>query len=344
MSARLGLHVERASLRGIAVEGQRVVGQWECEVEMDGWQPALSELFATLRRERVVVRSSVAALGAGLSRTKVLFGLPSLPAKDLEAMVRSNASRFFVGDVAGQVIAVRHAAGGAIADAYDRVAVQTLAQVAQQHHVRRLIVTSTRTIAMHTLGSGDACPPGFEIALAACHLPELPAGPAYEALGAEGAPVSRRRATAACAAVSAAILVLLAAPVVSFRLAGRHAERELAAIAAPYAAAMAVRESRTRADQLHRDVSSFTDRARSPGIALARIAAALPDSAALVSIAMDSAGANLVVVSQRAVDVLASLDTVRAFVAPQLTGPITRERVATGELERAAIRFAWSRR
>lgn len=81
-------------------------------------------------------------------------------------------------------------------------------------------------------------------------------------------------------------------------------------------------------------------------VLLGRLARALPDSAALVSVSVDSSGVQLSVLAPQSTDVVGAFGRVPGFESPTLIGAITREAVRGIDVQRTtlALAFADSRR
>ena len=72
---------------------------------------------------------------------------------------------------------------------------------------------------------------------------------------------------------------------------------------------------------------------------ISTLASSLPDSAAIVSVRVDTLTAQIVVLAPRAATVLTRLERSRVIANPRIVGPITREKVAGREAERVIVRF-----
>jgi len=143
-------------------------------------------------------------------------------------------------------------------------------------------------------------------------------------------------------AISAAATWLLAGVLFTVRLAieRRGVEKELAAADAPLAALHDVRRELRVAETM---VQSLGEARRSRGQALAtlaRVSAAIPDSALLASYTWRSDGTGVVAgASRRAADVLAAVERTHAVTNPRIDGAIVREALAGREWERFTILF-----
>lgn len=125
----------------------------------------------------------------------------------------------------------------------------------------------------------------------------------------------------------------------------KRVDAELAAADAPLAALREVRAEMRSAEAMVRQLADAR-RARGEALAaLARVNAALPDSALLTSYAWRSDGSGILTGSARtATTVLAALERNRAVSSPRIDGAIVREATSGGrEWERFTILFGESR-
>jgi len=120
-------------------------------------------------------------------------------------------------------------------------------------------------------------------------------------------------------------------------------DAELAAAEGPLAALRDVRREMRTAEEM---VISLADARRSRGQALAtlaRLKAAIPDSAVLTSYRWRANGSGVVAgASRRAGDVLAAMERSHAVANPRIEGAILREEIAGREWERFTIVFGAS--
>ena len=72
---------------------------------------------------------------------------------------------------------------------------------------------------------------------------------------------------------------------------------------------------------------------------LAHLAATLPIGTAMTHLQVDSTGGSMVVLTSSTDGVMKGLAQSPLFVAPEIVGPVTRERVGNRELERLSLRF-----
>jgi len=119
----------------------------------------------------------------------------------------------------------------------------------------------------------------------------------------------------------------------------RAVERELAALEQPLAAVLAARrELRDAAATVRAVMAAERLRGRSLA-ALGAIAQALPDSAALTSLAWSDGSGVLSGAARHAAAVVAILDRAGAVSAPRLEGPVVREPFGGRDWERFTIAF-----
>jgi hypothetical protein len=143
-------------------------------------------------------------------------------------------------------------------------------------------------------------------------------------------------------AVAAAGIWIVAAAVLGMRLIleRRNVERELAAADAPLAALRDVKREMRGAEAM---VISLGEARRSRGqalAALARVNAALPDSAVLTSYTWRADGSGVIAgAARRAADVLAAIERNRTVTNPRIDGAIVRETLAGREWERFTVTF-----
>lgn len=81
-------------------------------------------------------------------------------------------------------------------------------------------------------------------------------------------------------------------------------------------------------------------RMRDPVVPLvAGMSKALPDSTAVVSLRIDSAGGTMTVISTAAAEVIPALESLRGIASATMSGSVSRESVAGARVQRVAIRF-----
>jgi hypothetical protein len=375
MKAIVGVQVDRMFIRAALREGPRLLATREVHRDAGTLDQALvqcvSALPATRRARRIVV-----ALGPDLTQFKVVVGLP--PVSDRRAfdrMIAEGARRFFVGDPARWLTAARRMGGDTVVEGFDRAAVDSVVVAAARLGLRNVAVVSLASVAalIRVSGTGTlaadggtlevdaaggfptrvarhrgaAAKPQIEVspfAIAAAAPGALAAGAlAIIPVGARGAPVPRWRGWIAVGVAAAAAIFLALTPALSARRTAHIAALELRELASAHREAMALYRRAQEVDATIAAVRAFTAR---PSVLsrLASITRALPLDAAMIALSMDTTGGSMVMVSDRAVNVLAALDSAAAFRSPQVAGPVTPERIDDAQLERATIRFQWSRR
>lgn len=168
----------------------------------------------------------------------------------------------------------------------------------------------------------------------------LAARPGRAATGeAPGAP--RWRIAIAASAMVLAALAAAFAPGVAATRASRQAERSLHALGPARGAVVRTESDLRRVSAALDEVGAFADRRRSALGFLASMSDALPPTAQLVAMRLDSAGGHLVALSPRAGDALSRIERLSDIEAPEIIGPVTREYVGQQEKERVTIRFRW---
>ncbi|HEV7702776.1 MAG TPA: hypothetical protein VGO46_00735 [Gemmatimonadaceae bacterium] len=150
---------------------------------------------------------------------------------------------------------------------------------------------------------------------------------------------SRRAVRVAAVCLCLAALSAIGTPIVARVVRAHRTARQLLAISGRARDAEAAERDLARMSAALAEVSSFDASRRSPTLILSQLTRALPDNAALVTMRMDSAGGTIVILAPRAAAALAALDSVKAVVAPEIIGPVTKEMVGSRELERATVQF-----
>lgn len=84
-------------------------------------------------------------------------------------------------------------------------------------------------------------------------------------------------------------------------------------------------------------VAAFDASRQSAVVLLSRLAVHLPDSTAIVSLRLNEDGANLVTLSRLGIDLLAALEGMKGFEAPQLVGAVTRESSGAHDVQRTGV-------
>ncbi len=375
MTVTIGMSIDRTGAWAVVSRHARVIA----EARVEGSSPAesaavaLERLGMTTRRARALH----VAIGPGWSRTKVLTGLPALRAGDLEQLVRENGSRFFIMPVGGGHIAARSTRNGTVGECFDA---SVVAAVSQGLHGRlpldirfvscasalaalvgdgtvtytesdatyEMVFAGGRVAAVRTshpdqARGADDRPRARDAAVGSILV--KPADHPYWIVRARPAQVSRRRARVAAALACAAGVIALASPLAASWSQNRLSGMERRSIERAYRTARGMISSLNAVSASLEVIARFERHTPPPTLPLlASLTRALPADASLVALSADSAGLSVVTLSDRAVDVLAALDSCGAIVEPRLAGPIRPELVGGFTLERASFTARWSGR
>ena len=155
--------------------------------------------------------------------------------------------------------------------------------------------------------------------------------------------IPRWRLTVAASAVMIATLGLALAPGLNAMRTARHAEQALRALGPARAASVRAESELRRVNATLGEVDAFRSTRRSATAFLAQLADALPPTAQLVTVRLDSVGGTLVVLAPRAGDALSRIERMDTIEAPAIVGPVTREYIGPAEKERVTITFRWRR-
>lgn len=151
---------------------------------------------------------------------------------------------------------------------------------------------------------------------------------------------SPRRLTHAAIACFSACVLALASPGVIASLAARNDRAGEARIEASVRAARSDANELARTTAEMRSLADFADARRSMVLLLTEITRALPDSATLVALQVDSGGSGSVVaLAPHAAAVVDAVERTPGLASPQILGPVTRESVGGRTMERVAVRF-----
>lgn len=161
--------------------------------------------------------------------------------------------------------------------------------------------------------------------------------------GYESPRAPRWRIGIAAGALVIAMLAAGLAPGVSALRAARLAESALRELGPARLAATRSESDLRRVSAALDEVAGFETQLRSPTAFLADLAGALPPTAQLVAVRLDSAGGNLIALAPRAGDALSRIERMDTVDEPEIVGPVTREHVGQVEKERVTIRFRWRR-
>jgi hypothetical protein len=150
---------------------------------------------------------------------------------------------------------------------------------------------------------------------------------------------SRRAVRLAAVCLCVAMMAVIVTPVVARAVRSHRTARQLLAIGRRAREAEAAERDLARMSEALAEVTNFEASRRSPTLILSQLTRALPENAALVTVRLDTAGGTIVILAPRAAAALAALDSVKAVIAPQIIGPVTKELAGTRELERATVQF-----
>lgn len=149
----------------------------------------------------------------------------------------------------------------------------------------------------------------------------------------------RWRLAAAWGVLASATTFALATPgALAYRLEG-EAERRLAAISAERAEAINVDRELRRLSAALAEAAAFDSARYSTTLLLAELSRALPEQSALTAVRIDSSAGTIVLLAPSVASVLSALEKSPGVTLPAIVGPVTREKLAGRELERATVRF-----
>lgn len=189
---------------------------------------------------------------------------------------------------------------------------------------------------------GDDCWRFADAYAAAMTRDEEPVAVRPDGAGAnEARPTPRWRLNIAILAAATAGAMAMLAPGIAATKAARSAGQALGALGPRRNTALKSEADLRRVTAALDDIRAFQAGRRSPVVFLAELADALPPTAQLVAVRLDSAGGNLVALAPRAGDALSKIEGMDAIQSPEFIGPVTREYVGTQEKERVTIRFRW---
>jgi hypothetical protein len=154
--------------------------------------------------------------------------------------------------------------------------------------------------------------------------------------------IPRWRVTLATTVMVGALVAALVAPWASATFASRRSASRLAVLGARGTAAAAAMTDLQRVTAALDEVGRFESGRRSATFVMAELTRTLPAEAFMVTVRLDSAGGTFVALAPRAGDVLARLERSGMLVAPEVVGPVTRERVDAAERDRFTVRFRWA--
>ncbi|MFL5560836.1 MAG: hypothetical protein ACJ79K_05095 [Gemmatimonadaceae bacterium] len=148
------------------------------------------------------------------------------------------------------------------------------------------------------------------------------------------------------AAVTALTFTAIAAAFTPGIAAARAASRARSALGV-----LAVRRTVTVRDEVElrrvtsalEQLAAFQVGRRSPTVFLAELSDALPPTAQVAAVRIDSAGGTMVLLAPQAGDAVAKVERLSRIESPAIIGPVTREFVGHVEKERVTVRFTWRR-
>ena len=368
MSTRIGIAVGVAEVRAVLVKHGRVQWADSCAVHT-ALEPALDEVLAGMPLGRWKRPPVHVAIGPSFAQLRRLHGLPDGDRPTLERIVRESATRFFLRNgVPISTSSVRRDADGAVwAAAFDDPALRDVENACARRglSVRRFLPSAA------ALGhvpheprvrwrDGDAV---LEASFDGGRLVEMRRLPELDgemdsttfpqdALGAVLAPsdeisltprerpaATRRRFIGAVSVLISGLMAALAAPSIAAARASNLAAAELRAVAPRRIASIALASELERLRSNAAVVSAL--RAPSALGDLAALTAALPTELALISYRADSSALVVGIIGSAVSSVLADLDSVPGFAAPEMVGAVTRDpgRANAATLERATVRL-----
>ena len=252
------------------------------------------------------------------AQTRTLTGLPPVREAELAALVANQTGRFF-----------RRNGAPLVTDAVwvrDGNGQVTQAAAAEEPLLVAIVEGATQAgLIVESIGPAGLSP----------QLQLLPAAERAVRLRA------RRRAVIRLGAAACVVWLTVGALFGIRLISERHdVDVELAAADVPMAALRDVRREMRAAETM---VITLAEARRSRGQALATLArmrAAIPDSAVLTTYRWSSDGSGLVAgAGRRAADVLAAVERSRAVMNPRIEGAIVREAIAGRDWERFTIVF-----
>jgi hypothetical protein len=349
MSLVIGLSVERDRLRAVGVSGVRVL--WGMDVGLSDETPlgeVLPKFLGTLPVGRFARPRITIALGSAFAQSKRLGGLPPLgDERVLARTVSEHSSRFFLKNGVPLVTtSVRLDAGGRPwAAALQKNIVDTIVTACRESRVRLSGIVPAVDVAL--LETTALTPLGREAKeFAAAYGAAITSGALTWHAGPGGGPDAAPRWRVATAASSAifALGIAVLTPGFAAHLVEHRAVAHLASIARPSRAAQRVARDNELVTHALEEVGTFDSGRRPVTVVMARLAVALPDSAALLALRIDSVGGSIVAIVPHAGALLTRLEHVRGLAAPEITGPVTREVAPGRDLERVTVRFRWTAR
>ena len=367
MSRALVISVTSDVVRG-EIRGRRTV-VWHGDVERSANRDLTDVILELLRAApspRLGAGRALAVVGPAAVQLKRLSGLPSLQdTKLLTSIVRESVPRFFLVHAALPVTTSVHrdSRGQLWCAAFDRATLDALARACDTARVRLLAVAPVVTLLPRILGDGvhvwsDG---GVHIELEARNgaLAELKRRTGVAPIAAsEGtkepidlqaaqhlssrSPLAWRpghderrtrqrrwRVVTVTALVAAAALAAFIAPTARVIRSGSAAKREVDALVGVRNRVAQRTAALSRVSQGLDLIQGFVTERRSVVFLLRDLTTALPESTAILSIRIDSAGASISAVAPHAADIIPTLTGVDGVVLPRLVGAVTRDMVGS---------------
>jgi hypothetical protein len=313
-SPTLHLRVARDTVRAEA--RRQGVSLWVGETSYESPE-GLAEAIARLAAEPSVhCRRLTATLERPPVQLRTLTDLPSVKPRELTALVAHQASRFF-----------RQNGKPLVTDAVwiGHGSFRVAKAAAVEEPLVEAILNGARAagIVIESIGPAE------------CDAPLLLL-PGWE----RAARARRRRRTLRFAMLATAGLwvAVVSGFLARVVLERRAVERELTALQAPLHAVLDARHVMHAAEATVRAVGEAQRGRGQASALLGAIAAALPDSAVLTSLTLNTDGSGVVSgLTKVAADVLARLERSGAIASPRFEGPIVKEAIAGREWERFTI-------
>jgi hypothetical protein len=199
-----------------------------------------------------------------------------------------------------------------------------------------MVATPTAIAALNSLGADSW---RFADAYGATQLSDDEPLALRSSSGELDAGTTRRAVRIAAVCLCLALVAAIGTPIVARVVRSHSTARQLSVISRRARDAEAAGRDLARMSEALAEVASFDASHRSPTLILLQLTRALPENAALVTVRLDTAGGTMVILAPRAAAALAALDSVKAVVAPEIIGPVTKEMAGTRELERATVQF-----
>jgi hypothetical protein len=351
VSGTLGVAIDAGQVRAVAVTRGRVT--WAGEAEYAS-HADLAEVLARLAAERPArVRTVRIALGAALADRKVVEGMPRLAARDLARHVALQPRRYFLANGVPLVTdAVPFGRGNrnghrpALIAAAPEPLLDAIAAGVRAAGLTPEAIAPAADFSGEESGDplgplrhlGDA---GARYAIAyaaATGLPRLLLLPASmrERNMRDEALNGRRWMIAGALALALGALSYVVA-LIHQRSA---AEAELLRLRQDVTSALAARADLDHITDALAFLGHAEERRTHHAALLARVTAALPDSAFLAAFRVDPDGRGMLAgYAPRAAEVVAALEHVRGLSQPALEGPVTREVQGSREWDRFSVRF-----